>query len=255
MFFLLRNWRRKRVLVKKHIPDGVWQAVLRDVPVLRRLPTADLQRLRDLALLFMHEKSIEPAQGLTLTDAMRTRIAALACLLVLHLDEGLDLYEGFHAVIVYPAEFMVRNRRHMDEAGVMHSSDDLLAGEAWDQGPVVLSWADVEQSGHGAGFNVVAHEFAHKLDLLDGVANGIPPLHRGMDRALWTQTFQHAFDDLCRRVDAGEDTWLDPYATEDPAEFFAVIAEMYFEVPEQLRLHYPTLHAQLDAYFRPRRLD
>lgn len=253
MFFLLRNWRRRRVLARHAIPDGDWDALLRDTPLLARLGADDRARLRDLSLLFLHEKAIDSAGGIALDDAMRLRIAALACLPILHLREGLDLYGDFHSVIVYPEEFLVRDRERMDDAGVMHTADELLAGEAWEQGPVVLSWSDVQASGHGDGFNVVVHEFAHKLDLLDGSANGIPPLHRGMDRAAWTQAFQTAYDDLCRRVDAGEDTWLDPYASEDPGEFFAVVAEMYFEVPAELSAHYPALFAQLDAYFRPRR--
>lgn len=253
MFFLMRNWRRRRILRKHAIADGDWNILLRDAPVLARLDAEDQARLRTLTLLFLHEKAIEPAGDLTLDDAIRLRIAALACLPILNLSEGLDLYDDFHAVIVYPAEFLVRDRERMDGAGVIHTADELLAGEAWEHGPVVLSWSDVQASGRGEGFNVVVHEFVHKLDLLDGSANGIPPLHRGMDATAWTLAFQSSYDDLCRRVDDGEDTWLDPYASEDPGEFFAVVAEMYFEVPDELRAYYPALHAQLDTYFRPRR--
>jgi MtfA peptidase len=252
MFFTLRKWRRKRLLAKRSIPDDIWDAVLRETPVLQQLPTAEQRHLRELALLFLHEKAIEPARGLVLTDEMRARIAALACLPIQNIDAGLDLYDSFHAVIVYPDEFLVRGREHMDEAGVLHSSDEVLVGEAWEQGPVVLSWSDVEASGRGDGFNVVAHEFAHKLDALDGSVNGIPPLHRGMDRAAWTQAFQGAYDELCQRIDSGEDTWLDPYAAESPGEFFAVCTEMYFEVPGDFRTHYPALYEQMSLYFTPR---
>lgn len=252
MFFILRNWQRKRVLRKYRIDNAVWDAVVADTPVLARLTADDLHRLRELALLFLHEKAIEPASELQLDDTMRVRIAVLACLPILHLPEGLDLYDGFHSVIVYPEEFMVRDRHHVDEAGVVHTADEVLVGEAWEQGPVVLSWGDVANSGRGEGFNVVAHEFAHKLDALDGSVNGIPPLHRGMDGTDWSRVFQAAYDDLCRRVDADEETWLDPYAAENPGEFFAVATEMYFEDPLGLEAHHPEVYAQLVGYFRPR---
>lgn len=209
-----------------------------------------LARLRELSLLFLHEKSIEPAQGLELTDAMRVRIAALACRPVLEL--GLDHYDGFRSVIVYPGEFLVRNREHHDEAGVVHTADDLLSGEAWEQGPVVLSWHDVTASGQGEGYDVVAHEFAHKLDALDGAVNGMPPLHRGQRPDDWAEAFQHAYDALVACVDADEDTWLDPYAAESPAEFFAVSVEMFFDVPRAFATEYPDLYEQLAAYFRQR---
>src|SRR5690606_32502357 len=145
------------------------------------------------------EKAFVGARGLELTDAMRVRIAALACRLVLEL--GLDLYSEFRTVIVYPGEFLVRDREHIDDAGVVHMGDEVLSGEAWDVGPVVLSWADVEQSGRGDGYDVVAHEFAHKLDGLDGAVNGMPPLHRGMDPRAWADAFGRAYDELCELVD------------------------------------------------------
>lgn len=250
MFSLFRNWRRRRVLARHHIPDALWNETVRALPVLSRLDADALRRLRELSLLFLHEKSIEPAGRLALDDAMRLRIATLACLLILELD--LDHYGDFHSVIVYPEEFLVRNRTHTDEAGVVHAADDVLAGEAWEQGPVILSWSDIEASGLGEGFNVVAHEFAHKLDMLDGAVNGTPPLHRDMRRADWVAAFQGAYDDLLERVERGEDTWLDPYAAEDPGEFFAVCAEMFFDVPARFREAYPGLYGQMAAYFRQR---
>ncbi len=224
--------------------------MVRAVPSLARMDGETLARLRDLALIFLHEKSIEPAQDLALSDAMRVRIAALACRPVLEL--GLDHYDGFRSVIVYPGEFLVRNREHHDEAGVVHTADDLLSGEAWEQGPVVLSWHDVTSSGQGDGYDVVAHEFAHKLDALDGSVNGMPPLHQGQRSADWAGAFQRAYDELVARVDADDDTWLDPYAAESPAEFFAVSVEMFFDVPRAFAAEYPALYEQLAAYFKQR---
>lgn len=248
MFGLLRAYRRKRLLANQSIPDDAWNGLVAETPPIRRLSHARQRRLRDLALLFLHEKRVEPAGGLVLTDAMRLRIAALACLPVLEL--GLDCYDGFVSVIVYPGEFIVRDREHVDDAGVVHTADDVLSGEAWERGPVVLGWTDVEASGRGDGYNVVVHEFAHKLDALDGVTNGVPPLHRTMRMSAWAAAFQSAYDRLHRQLDLNEDTWLDPYAAESPAEFFAVCAEMFFDVPDEFAAEHPDLYGQLAEYFR-----
>ena len=248
MLGLFKNARRRRILERNSIPDAFWDRVIGEVPSLARLPATDRSRLRELALLFMHEKSIEPAGDMRLDEAMRVQIAALACRPVLEL--GLDAYAGFVSVIVYPGEFLVRGREYEDEAGVVHTGDDVLSGEAWEQGPVILAWEDVQASGQGDGFDVVAHEFAHKLDLLDGAVNGVPALHANMSFELWVRTFQTAYDALISRLELGEVTWLDPYAAEDPGEFFAVCSEMFFDVPEELAVEHPDVYAQLSAFYR-----
>ena len=248
MFGLLKGWRRRRILALTSIPDAVWQRTVAAVPALVRLDEEQLERLRMLALLFLHEKSLEPAGGLQLDDAMRVRIAALACRPILEL--GLDYFNGFVSVIVYPAEFLVRGREQVDEAGVVHTADEVLSGEAWEQGPVILAWQEIEASGRGDGYDVVAHECAHKLDLLEGDMNGLPPLHRGMRAGKWSESFQAAYDDLVQRLDRGEEPWLDPYAAENPAEFFAVCTEMFFDIPTAFRAEYPALYTQLAAFFR-----
>lgn len=245
---MFRNWRRRRTLARHSIPDALWHDLLREAPALARLDDADRARLRDLALLFLHEKTLEPAGGLELTERMRVRIAALAARPILEL--GLDHYDGFRAVIVYAGEFVVRGHEEHDEAGIVHTHDRVLSGEAWEQGPVVLAWSEVEASGRGQGFDVVAHEFAHKLDALDGAVNGVPPLHRGMDRDEWTDTFQREYDRLIERLDAGDEPWLDPYAAESPAEFFSVCSEMFFDVPDPFRAEHPDLYRLLSAYYR-----
>ena len=248
MFGMFKGWRRRRILANRSIPDAIWQQTMADIPAMSVLDAKALERLRALTLLFLHEKSLEPAGGLELDDAMRTRIAALACRPILGL--GLDYYENFLSVIVYPEEFLVRNRESVDEAGVVHTRDEVLSGEAWDQGPVILAWQDVNASGRGDGYDVVAHECAHKLDLLDGDMNGCPPLNRGMRADAWSKSFQVAYDDLIRRLDRGEEPWLDPYAAEEPAEFFAVCTEMFFDVPVAFLDEYPEIYAQLAAFFR-----
>ncbi len=216
--------------------------------MLERRSAEELARLRELTLLFVHEKHFEPAGGIELDDAKRLKIAALACLPIL--DLGLDYYPNFAAVVVYPDEFVVRDRRYEDEDGIVHIGDDVLSGEAWEQGPVVLAWSEVAASGLGEGFNVVAHELAHKLDMLSGEADGVPPLHAGMRLTDWRAAFEDAYDDLVDQLDRGEEPWLDPYAAEDPAELFAVCCEMFFDVPDDLAGAYPQVYAQLAAFFR-----
>lgn len=248
MLDLFKHSRRRRILKRRSIPYALWHETLADIPSLAALDAETRKRLHDFALIFMNEKSIEAAGGLELTDPMRVRIAALACRPILEL--GLDAYAGFHSVIVYPGEFLVRDREYEDEDGVVHVGDDVLSGEAWEQGPVILGWDDVLASGRGDAYDVVAHEFAHKLDLLDGAINGMPDLPSEMSPAAWIAAFEPAYEELCARVERDEDTWLDPYAAEDPGEFFAVCTEMFFDVPAELRAEYPAIYAQLAAYFK-----
>ena len=248
MFGLLRNRRRRRILAEKAIPDALWSKTVASLPTLARLDDAALTRLRELTLLFVEEKQIVAPGGHALADEIPVRIGALACWLVLEL--GYDWYDRIYTLIVYPEEFVVRDREYQDDAGVVHVGDDILSGESWEQGPVVLAWADVEASGQGNGYNVVAHEFAHKLDGLTGETDGMPPLHGEMDPAEWARSFQAAYDDLNRELDRGEETPLDPYAAEDPAEFFAVCTELFFDTPLELAAKYPDVYANLSAFFR-----
>lgn len=245
---MFRSWRRRRVLAGHAIPDALWDATVAAIPAVAYLDAGAHRRLRDLTLLFLHEKALEPARGLVLDDAMRVRIALLACQPILELD--LDSYAAFASVIVYPDAFLVRDREHIDEDGVVHRGDEVLTGEAWEQGPVILSWPDVQASGRGEGYNVVAHEFAHKLDMLNGEANGLPPLHPGMQVEAWEAAFDSAYADLAERLERGEDLWIDPYAVQDPAEFFAVMAELFFDLPAHLKAEYPQVYRQLAAFFR-----
>jgi Mlc titration factor MtfA (ptsG expression regulator) len=245
---MFRRWRRRRILERHSIPDEHWAATLKAVPALARLTAEQRDRLRELTLLFLHEKHFEAARGMALDEAKCVRIAALACLPILEL--GLDAYRLFKSVVVHPDEFVVRDRTYEDEDGVVHTGDDVLSGEAHEQGPVVLAWSEVEESGRGEGFNVVVHEFVHKLDMLGGEADGVPPLHGDMRVPEWVAAFDAAYDDLCQQLDRGEEPWLDPYAAEDPSEFFAVCAEMFFDVPRELRVEYPDVYEQLKRYFK-----
>ncbi len=245
---MLKSWRRQRILARHTIAEDQWQALRSSLPVLGRLSPEQQQRLRELALLFLHEKNFEPARGMVLDDPKRLRIAALACLPILEL--GIDAYADVASIVVYPDEFIVRDREYEDEDGVVHTGDDVLSGEAWERGPVILAWNEVEASGLGEGFNVVVHEFAHKLDMLSGEADGVPPLHSGMRVPEWVAAFDAAYDDLAEQLESGREPWLDPYAVEDSAEFFAVCAEMFFDTPERLGEEYPDVYAQLARFFK-----
>ncbi len=242
----LRQWRRRRYLRRAPLDEGLWREALRRVPLTGGFNDAELGRLRDLATLFLREKSIEAAAGIQLDPLMRLVIAIQACVPILNLS--LDDYRGWHAVIVYPDQFRP-GREVTDEDEIVHVDDEWKAGESWERGPVILSWEDVLASGSD-GVNLVIHEFAHKLDMQDGVANGAPPLHRGMARQAWAEAFSAAYADFCRRVDRGEDTRIDPYASESPEEFFAVLSEVFFEWPGVVDEEYPRVYQQLRLYYR-----
>jgi Mlc titration factor MtfA (ptsG expression regulator) len=250
MFSLLRLFRRKRlqaIAERAPIPEAPWAEALAGLPVLDGLDAGELEHLRGLAARFLHDKIFEAAGGMVLTEAIRVRIAALACLPILHLDYA--WYEGWRTIVVYPGEF-VRPRSQFDDIGVMHEWEEVLTGESWDLGPVILSWADVEASGLRDGYNVVLHEMAHKLDMANGVPDGFPPLPKGVDRRAWTRDFTAAFEDLNARLDRGEHTAIDPYAAEEPGEFFAVLSEYFFELPDLVQAEYPAVYDLLAAFYR-----
>ena len=178
---------------------------------------------------------------------MKIAIAAQACILILNL--GLDYYRDWVEVIVYPDEF-VPGREYRNEHGLVQRDNHAYAGQAWLHGPVILSWASVSTAWKNDGVNVVIHEFAHKIDMLNGDANGFPPLHADMNRQQWSETFTAAYEDLCRRVDQNEKADLDEYACESPGEFFAVVSETFFERPQMLERAYPAIYSQLSLFFR-----
>ncbi|MHB1144518.1 MAG: M90 family metallopeptidase [Thiobacillus sp.] len=241
------RWRRARILERNAIPPDDFDATVASLPILRGLTADELARLRESSSLFIHGKAFSAAGGAEVYAPIQLAIALQACLLTLNLSE--DSYHGWNEIILYPDEFL-RRREETDDAGVVHHSRDILAGESWHGGPLVLSIADVAASGRADGFNVVLHEFAHKLDMLNGDANGFPPLHRGMDAASWARDFSSAYEDLCARVETGKDTAIDPYAATDPAEFFAVLTEVFFETPHTLLTAYPAIYRQLQLFYR-----
>ncbi len=243
----LKAWRRRRTSSRAVLDEALWRNVVSRFAFLRALTPGEQGRLRDMTQHFLGCKQISGAAGLQLTDEMRTVIAAQACLLILNL--GLDYYRGWVEVIVYPGDFMPRHE-YTDEDGVVHVTREAMQGEAWLQGPVILSWEAAAESQNNQGVNVVIHEFAHKLDMLNGEPNGFPPLHEDMSREAWMRDFSAAYQDFCVRVDRGEGTAVDPYAAESPAEFFAVLSEVFFETPQVLKRSYSEVYRQLSRFYR-----
>jgi Mlc titration factor MtfA (ptsG expression regulator) len=263
---LLSAWRQlRRRLVKPIllIDEDAWAAATRHYLFMQPLGPEEKRRLRLIASDLLTRKQIIGAAGLEVTETMRIQIAAQACILVLEL--GIEQFEGWTDIIVYPGQF-VPEREVMDEAGVIHTTREVLAGEAWLEGPVILSYEDVVRAGDPlaavAGHNVVIHEFAHKLDMRNGGANGFPPLPKGMNASIWRQVFMAAYLDFCRRTDEAERLArrdrgaaldalpIDPYASENPAEFFAVISEAFFEIPQNVQKTYPEVYRQLALFYR-----
>lgn len=247
MVWSFSSYLRKRAQQHNTLPESAWRAAVASLPLLGGLSDDELTRLRELVVLFLHEKELVAAGGYELNNDMKLKIAAQACLPILNL--GLSYYSGWVSVIVYPDEF-VPEYEFMDEDGVVHQVREPMIGESWERGPVILSGADVERPGEHDGVNVVIHEFAHKLDMLNGAPDGFPPLHREMDRVAWTQAFSGAFDDISAKVESDAETVIDPYAAESPAEFFAVVSEAFFEIPHNLRREYPEVYRQLAEFYR-----
>lgn len=259
------------------IADDAWKSLLARHAFLDRLCADQRARLRQLCGAFLADKSINGAGGLVLTDAMIGSIAVQACLPVLEL--GLNAYPAFSEIIVYPGDFIV-DREIVDENGVVHAWTEAIAGESWDGGPIVLAWdaASGERSDKRAQvaptpFNVVIHEFAHKLDMANGAVDGTPlfvkRLHPGLEEAAWQDVIAASFKDFAARVDAVEAAIprhidpesaradrhyaslpLDAYAATDQAEFFSVATETFFIEPTRLQAAYPRLYELFVAYYR-----
>jgi len=248
MFHWFRQRRRRRLLDNSDTSAEHWAKAWNGLPLLEGIDHPDSRRLRELATLFLHEKAFSPARGMRITLGMRQFVALQACLPLLGLD--LDWYRGWFAVVVYPATF-VSTFDTEDDAGVVHRIREPRSGESWDRGPLILSWGDALAGGEVRdGYNVVLHECAHKLDALDGAANGKPPLHRDMNPQQWADVFGAAYEDHCSQIDGGIDPLLDPYAAEEPAEFFAVLSEAFFEVPQDILATYPEVYDQLRRFYR-----
>ncbi len=236
---LVGRWQARRedaAAARRPIRDDLWKRTLVRYPFLRRRDPADMAALRRMTSLFLDCKEFTALGGLRLTDDVVVAVAAQACLPVLRL--GLPAYDSFIGIVLHPVQ-VVAKRSTTDDDGVVHEYDELLAGEAMEGGPIMLSWRDVRTAGRSAGdgYNVVVHEFAHVLDLARGFSAR-------------DATVQHDYAEFCTRVDAGEDTMLDPYGAEAPEEFFAVASEVFFVNPHALKKEHPALHGVLESFYR-----
>jgi Mlc titration factor MtfA (ptsG expression regulator) len=247
--------RRRAAHMARPLAPGAAEAIDRNVPAVRNLPPELRARLESLMSAFLAEKQFIGCNGLVVSDEIRATIAALACLLVLGRRGH---YDALHSILVYPAAFWVEDEVE-DEAGVVEKRRRVLSGEAWDSSRIILSWEDVLEAAHdpGQGYNVALHEFAHYLDA-EGL--GLPSLPHppsqerspaGRVRAIvdWADDLAVEFQSLLDAVDRGEYTFLDPYAAEDEAEFFAVATEDFFERPVELRAAHPRLYALLQEFY------
>lgn len=240
--------RQRQALGRQPFP-AAWRRILaRHVPQVRQLP-ADLQiKLRQRMQVFIAEKPFIGCDGLVVTEAMRVVVAAQACLLLLNRPDW--HYADLRQVLLYPGAFWV-DRVRTEPGGVLRDERQVLAGESWSQGQVVLSWDDVLDGAADPadGRNVVVHEFAHQLDQADGQSNGAPPLPRGMDARRWAQVLQAEYEQLQRQLAVGVPHLLGAYAGTNPAEFFAVASEVFFEQGPRLAAERPMLYGQLAAFY------
>jgi Mlc titration factor MtfA (ptsG expression regulator) len=243
----VKRWRKQRLL-NKAFPQQ-WQHILTErLPVYTVLQEQERHKLEQLIHLFLDDKEFYGCAGLEVTDVMKVCIAAEACLLLL--GQSGAIYPKLQAILVYPTGFLAKRDLHQEDGTVVAGEHHLL-GESWGNGRVILSWDDVEQGARDFtdGHNVVLHEFAHQLDSASGSANGAPPL-RSNSYQTWAKVFSDNFEDLQTRVLNGRPTVMDGYGATNPAEFFAVATETFFEKPDQLLKKRPELFQELQQYYR-----
>lgn len=224
-----------------------WRSLLeRSLPLYRRMPLGLRSKLEPAVRAFLHDVKFIGCQGLDITDEMRLVIAVQACLLIVERDP--HAYAGLASVLLYPDEFLVQESEE-DEAGVVTEGERVLSGQSFETARIVLSWRDVQESGgEGDAYNVVLHEFAHFLDnSLDGLLSDADSGHAGFKN--WHAVLAREYDALCDAVERGEDTLIDPYGAEHPAELFAVATETFVEQPLDLRDKHPALYAALREVF------
>ena len=243
---MVRKSRRRKL---KRLPlKPEWKSILeRNLPIYRHLPKTLQEELHGHIQVFIHEKHYEGCGGLELNDEIRVTIAGAACVLLL--NRKATYYPRLDSILVYPAAFIVRNVTN--EGGfVMDSAIHL--GESWKTGAVILSWNDIVHGAHDPldGHNVVFHEFAHQLDQEDGVSDGTPVLPRQSRYIAWARVFEKEFESLKENALYGTKSLMDYYGATNPAEFFAVATETFFEKPVQLKERHPDLYEQLREYYR-----
>tara|TARA_R110002124_G_scaffold657_2_gene3069 strand:+ start:4760 stop:5638 length:879 start_codon:yes stop_codon:yes gene_type:complete len=247
VYVYFTRWRERR-LRSRPFPTA-WLAILESsLPVYPALSQEEQARLCQLVKLFIAKKRFYGCGGVVITDEIRVTIAAQACLLLL--NRGWSLYPKLTAILVYPTAFTVDREQHQADGTVVTGSHGLL-GESWHNGRVILSWDDVEKGvgDFADGHNVVLHEFTHQLDAESGSMDGAPALRSNSYKS-WAKVFDDNFEDLKFRYEHGQSTVIDEYGTTNPAEFFAVATETFFEMPHQLHKHRPELYEELSHFYQ-----
>jgi Mlc titration factor MtfA (ptsG expression regulator) len=248
--WLLNNWREK--ILAAPFP-GEWEGIIqKNVPYYRYLTDEEKKGLQDLVQVFIAEKHWEGCNGLELTDVIRVVIAAHACLLILALPS--DCYGRVESIYVYPTTVLSPERKpgFFEVSRTPVDGPMAIDGEAHHRCPVSLVWDAVKhESRHPEhGHNVIYHEFAHKLDMLDGKADGTPPLTTREEYQRWIDVCSQEYEALTRQVEEGDPVFIDDYATINEAEFFAVATEHFFCQPEPLKHHHPGLYQVLKEFYR-----
>ena len=248
MFISWLRERRRRKILSTPFPPAWIEFLERNVPQYLHLRPDEKARLRDNVQVFVAEKNWEGCGGLTLTEEMKVTIAAHACLMTLAM-EG-DPFGRLLSILVYPGGYEVPQERWYE--GWSITRPESRSGEAWYRGPVILSWADVRRDARhpGRGRNLVWHEFAHQLDMLDRSTNGTPPLPDRQQRRRWHDVMTAEYEQLVEAAEEGRATLLDTYGAESEAEFFAVATECFFDCPVEMRDRHPKLYELLGEYYR-----
>jgi MtfA peptidase len=247
MFGMLRRWRRERL--DKLLFPAEWLSILRErVPYYRLLSPDEQAQLQKLIRVFLAEKKFEGCGGLEMTDEIRVTIAAQACILLLNREH--DYYAGLHSILVYPSSYRAPSK-FVDPAGVVHEGDEGRLGEAWLRGAIILSWDDVRRGSADFqdGSNVTLHEFAHQLDQEDGSFDGAPLLEKSSHYRSWARVLLKEYKALGEAAERGQETLIDQYGATNPAEFFAVITEAFFERPKALKEKHRELYDELGKFF------
>ncbi len=223
--------------------------VVRHVPYYRIFPAEDQAELRGLIQVFLAEKRFEGLGGLEVTDTIRLTVAGHACVLLLRRET--DVYPLLVSILVYPATYFAPVQRRAP-GGAVSEGMEALAGQTWDKGSLVLSWTDVLRSAAdmGDGWNVVFHEFAHQLDDEAGVADGAPLLPDQSTYEDWARVCGREYKALIRDIEQDRPTLINSYAATSPAEFFAVVTELFFEMPLELKEDHPELYALFRKYYQ-----
>jgi hypothetical protein len=241
--------RRRAAIVRRPFP-GAWRALIeKNVPYVARLSPEDRDALVGHVQVFLAEKRFEGCGGLEITDEVRVTIAAQACILLLHRET--DYYPNLVSILVYPTTYVVRGGRRTVE-GLIAEGPEARLGESWARDVVVLAWDSVLSGAADIhdGHNVVLHEFAHQLDQEGASGGGAPVLPRRSMYVAWARVLGHDFEQLVRDVERHHRTLIDRYGATNPAEFFAVVTETFFEKPAQLRSLHPELYGQLKDFYR-----